>query len=165
LVCREDCGYRCYRDLGADCVPDASLEADGAASGDGMTNTGDGAPPPDGVRDGPSYPDAVPGMCPNGTCDPGECNTCPMDCIPNPYMCCMNGICEPPTDCAVGCTSACTVGDCLPTFCGDTYCDPGETCLNCFMDCGSCMCNSDPACNMPPENCMNCPQQCTVCAI
>jgi hypothetical protein len=162
LVCREDCNYRCYRDLGTQCVPDASLEPDGAASADGMSSMADSFSVPDALR----FPDATPGLCPNGNCDPGECTSCPSDCMtpPGMYMCCMNAVCDPPTDCVIGCTSACTAGECLAGYCGDLYCDPGENCVNCYDDCGTCSCNGDPVCNMPPENCINCPQQCTACA-
>jgi hypothetical protein len=89
-------------------------------------------------------------VCGNGVCEAGDgedCVTCPADCNgvqggkPANRFCCGNGGSNP-----VGCNdSRCTTGgfSCTTTpvpgggsfCCGDTFCDPGEDCGNCALDC------------------------------
>ncbi|MFH2004990.1 MAG: hypothetical protein ABI333_00255 [bacterium] len=85
--------------------------AAGADAGDpvdgGNTNATDAVV----VDDGEVSPDATPGDCGNGSCDPGEdCASCAADC----------GAC--------------------PGVCGNAACDATESCWSCAADCGQCNC-------------------------
>ena len=63
----------------------------------------------------------------------------------------------------------CTTGYCVhnicrssSTYCGDTFCDAGETCSSCKQDCGACPVCGDGRCN-GAETCSSCPSDCGTC--
>ncbi|MBD3312875.1 DUF4215 domain-containing protein, partial [Candidatus Woesearchaeota archaeon] len=74
------------------------------------------------------------GYCGDGVCNllREDCGTCPEDCILG-------------TDC--------------PSTCGDGTCDAGETCVNCFSDCGrpDGICSIEEDCNSCSLDCGSCP--------
>lgn len=49
-----------------------------------------------------------------------------------------------------------------PPVCGDGACSGGETCLDCFNDCGPCPVCGDAECN-GDETCADCPDDCGAC--
>lgn len=74
--------------------------------------------------------------CGDYYCDTGEtCASCLMDC----------GICKKADGASCDYASLCQGGYCnegrcgsSPYYCGNAYCDAGETCTNCARDCGAC---------------------------
>jgi hypothetical protein len=125
-------------------------------------------------------------VCGNGVCEAGngeDCVSCPADCNgrqsgkPSGRYCCGDGDGSNPLPCS---DPACSTAGWLCTdvpvpggsyCCGDTFCDSGETCGNCALDCtigaevctggldedcngavdcGDGACASDPVCVAPP---------------
>ena len=83
-------------------------------------------------------------QCGDGICYPGEEETCPGDCPPNP--CNNDGICDAHE------TSTSCPGDCNdPNHCGNGVCEPdlGEDMTTCSVDCGFTL-DPDPDDHLPP---------------
>ena len=127
-------------------------------------------------------------FCGDTYCDSGEtCNNCIADCgCKNDFTCTSQNVCLKAEGAFCNKISDCAIGSCVhnvcrntTTFCGDNFCDSGETCSTCQADCG---CNSgnicsDGACKAnigsfcsPTQNCLQgycvhgiCRQQMTYC--
>lgn len=103
--------------------------------------------------------------CGDMECNPGECHSCPEDCTLE--SCAGNEVC----DSRIGEDCATTPGDCLcaPGFvcrpsdegtlrdgcrkvtCGDGWCDPPETAVDCCIDCP---CSPDSLCDNHTQTCV-----------
>lgn len=79
------------------------------------------------------HPDCQRRWCGNGRCEPGEPARCEDDCGPPPPP-------PGPPPCPADCLQCDDQGKCLArvaaTGCGNRTCDPGETRINCCIDCG-----------------------------
>lgn len=93
------------------------------------------------------------GACGDGFCEPGENDTCPLDC---PGGGCGDGFCvgDEPTTCP---------SDCVPVVCGDGLCDPlRENPFSCPADCPFGVCGDD-ICDPFIEDTTTCPADCGIC--
>ena len=97
-------------------------------------------------------PGGAESCCGDKKCGPGECTSCPYDCLPQ--VCATNGICSPsagencvtaPNDCDCSnkvcnlTSSYANVKGCVPmnnAFCGDGLVSTGETSETCCLDAG-----------------------------